>query len=204
MANFNKAKKLHFIYKTTNLINGRYYIGMHSTNNLKDGYMGSGKQLRAAIKKYGEENFQVEILEYLPDRSSLALREKEIVNEDLVKDTKCMNLREGGNGGNGGVGGESLKQRLCTDSLFLEEHKQRSSKTMSRLHREGKITIPSRKDKRHSIETKKKMSRSKKGKCIGTDNSQYGTCWITNGQQNKKIKNPETIPTGWEFGRKIK
>jgi len=204
MANFNKAKKLHFIYKTTNLINGRYYIGMHSTNNIKDGYMGSGKQLRAAIRKYGKENFRVDILEYLPDRSSLASREKEIVNEEIVNDPTCMNLKAGGFGGNSGVGGESLKRRLCTDSLFLEAHKHRSSKTMKRLHCEGKITIPSWKGKSHSAETKLKMSLSSKGVGNANKNSQFGTCWITNGEQNKKIKKTEPIPIGWKLGRKIK
>ena len=46
-----KEKKYHFIYKTTNLLSGKYYIGMHSTDNLDDGYLGSGYRLRLAIKK---------------------------------------------------------------------------------------------------------------------------------------------------------
>ena len=44
---------LNFIYKTTNLINGKYYIGMHSTDNLEDVYIGSGKRLWFSIKNYG-------------------------------------------------------------------------------------------------------------------------------------------------------
>ena len=63
-------KKFHFIYKITNLINNRYYYGMHSTNNLEDGYFGSGKLIRLSIKKYGQNNHRFEILEFLPNRES--------------------------------------------------------------------------------------------------------------------------------------
>lgn len=96
-----KQKKYHYIYKTTNLIKNYFYIGMHSTDNLEDGYFGSGKRLRYSINKYGKENHKIEILEFLPSREELKIREREIVNEDLLKETLCMNLQIGGEGGNG-------------------------------------------------------------------------------------------------------
>ena len=72
---------------------------MHSTDNLEDGYMGSGKALRYSLKRYGKENHKVEILEMLESRELLAEREKSIVTLSKVRNGKCMNLKVGGIGG---------------------------------------------------------------------------------------------------------
>ena len=91
-------RKYHIIYKTTCLVTGRYYIGMHSTDDLEDGYIGSGQVLWKSIKKYGKEQHTFVILEHHPSRERLALREEELVNPDTLKDPLCMNLRTGGTG----------------------------------------------------------------------------------------------------------
>ena len=49
----NIKHKYHYFYKITNNINNHFYYGVHNTNNLNDGYMGSGKRLHIAYKKYG-------------------------------------------------------------------------------------------------------------------------------------------------------
>ena len=80
-------------------MSGKYYIGMHSTSNLEDGYFGSGKILKRSLNKHGKNNHLIEILEFLEDRSSLKKRENELVNESLINDQMCMNLQLGGEGG---------------------------------------------------------------------------------------------------------
>ena len=60
-------RQYHYIYKITRLDeSGRYYIGMHSTDDLEDGYFGSGKLIIRSINKHGKEKHQKEILEFLP------------------------------------------------------------------------------------------------------------------------------------------
>jgi hypothetical protein len=87
------------LYRTTNLINNKIYIGKHKTNNLDDGYMGSGKILKQAIKKYGVENFKKEIIEFYNSDEEVFLAESELVNKQFVKDENTYNLSLGGPGG---------------------------------------------------------------------------------------------------------
>lgn len=71
---------------------------MHSTDDLNDGYMGSGQQLRRSVSKHGKEQHRTEVLEFLPDRESLWKREEELVTKKLMEDELCMNLAPGGQG----------------------------------------------------------------------------------------------------------
>ena len=90
-----KQKAYHYIYKITRF-DGAYYIGMHSTDDLNDGYFGSGKRLWHSVNYHGKEKHSMEILEFLPTRKELIDREKTLVNEGLLQDPKCLNLVPGG------------------------------------------------------------------------------------------------------------
>lgn len=90
------SKIYHFIYKTTCIINNKYYIGLHSTKNINDNYLGSGLILKQAIRNYGKENFKKEIIEYCNTREELKTREKEIITTEMLNDPMCYNIIEGG------------------------------------------------------------------------------------------------------------
>lgn len=87
------------IYKTTNKINGKIYIGMHATNNPFDDYLGSGKHLKRAIEKYGPDNFQKEILHIFDNEEDMKKKEAEIITEDFCNRLDTYNIIPGGKGG---------------------------------------------------------------------------------------------------------
>ena len=86
----------HILYKTTNNINGRYYIGIHSTTNIDDGYVGSGSAFKKALKKHGKENFTREIILFALNRESLSYFETIFVTENVCNDPQSYNIRTGG------------------------------------------------------------------------------------------------------------
>lgn len=80
------------------MVNQKYYIGLHSTNNLNDGYMGSGKKLREDIKIFGIENFSREIICHCETREEAFRKEAELVNSEFLKNENVYNLICGGIG----------------------------------------------------------------------------------------------------------
>lgn len=95
----SRIKSYYIIYQSTNLINGKIYVGQHITSNLNDGYLGSGKLLKAAINKYGIENFSRGILHECSSQQELDHLERTIVNEEFVLREDTYNLTLGGGGG---------------------------------------------------------------------------------------------------------
>ena len=206
------------IYKITNKINNIYYIGKHQTTDLNDEYMGSGKLIKRAFKKYGKENFVKEILHIFDNEEDMNNKEKELV----VLSEETYNLCEGGKGGfgyinktkknlygkNGQFGygkenlisGDLLKQKLIEKNKF-EIHKLKISTSLKQKYLNTKHHWLG---KKHSDETKKKISIKNSTSQKGKNNSQYGTCWITNGKENKKIHKKELdtwIGLGYYKGR---
>ena len=84
------------IYKTTNLLNGKFYIGKDEKNNPE--YLGSGKILKQSISKHGVEQFKKEILEYCTNKDELNEREIYWINT-LSATTLGYNITDGGTGG---------------------------------------------------------------------------------------------------------
>lgn len=212
-----QQRKYHFIYKTTNILTNRYYIGMHSTDNLNDGYLGSGKRLRYSINKYGKENHIVEIIEFCISREELKNREKEIVNLNELAKNECLNLIVGGEGGRGFTNEEQRQNAIKSNQKqkwLKENDKEWSEKRSSRLSVSQRLSYEEGRRIRkhfcdwtgrfHKEETKQKIGEVNSLKQKGEGNSQFGTCWITNGNENKKIYKGDLIPNGWRLGRELK
>ena len=89
-------KKHYLVYKTTNLVNGKIYIGQHQTYDINDGYIGSGSALNEDVKKFGKENFKREILFDFDNFTDMDNKERELVTEEFVKRSDTYNLSIGG------------------------------------------------------------------------------------------------------------
>jgi len=212
-----RQKKYHYIYKTTCQITGKFYVGMHSTDNIDDGYLGSGKILGYSRRKYGDENHKKEILEMCPSREALRQREKEIVNGELLKDPLNINLKYGGDGGwdhsnsdsqvqsaRGIRGNAKMALLRKTDSQWATSLSRKHSVNMKRLITEGVIKTNTFSGRTHSDATLKKMRDKKVGHGVGSLNSQFGTCWVTNGAPIKIAKEhlDKYLELGYRRGRK--
>jgi len=210
-------RKYHYIYKTVNIINSNFYIGLHSTNNINDGYMGSGDRIRSSIRHYGKDNHTFEILEFLDSRDLLLSREREIVNRDLLKNPLCLNIMEGGYGfldeehmkkvskaGNDAFR-EKLKDPGYMKNFLLKCNAKGKAENMHRIHIERGFDFGTFRNKKHTTETISKMKESKSGKGLGNENSQFGTCWINSVEiGDKKIRKEDLefyLESGWKKGR---
>jgi hypothetical protein len=87
----------YLVYKTTNQINGKIYIGYHQTKNLNDGYLGSGKLIKKAIEKYGPSAFKKEILGIFSTQEEAEKMEATLVDEEFTLRDDTYNLCLGGN-----------------------------------------------------------------------------------------------------------
>ena len=129
------------LYKIVNIQNGKFYIGVHRTNDVNDDYMGSGTLIKRAIKKHGVENFKKEILEFFETEDEMLKREEEIVTYEFIKENNVYNIMPGGNYG-------SEKRNGLT---FKNKHHTQKSKDKIRKKSIGR---------HHTIETKEKISQN--------------------------------------------
>lgn len=213
------------IYKITNLLDGKIYIGSHKTKKLDDNYMGSGKYLKRAQEKYGIENFKKEILFVFETAEEMYAKEAEIVNEDFLATENTYNLKIGGFGGwdynnakftredrtnMGKRGGDSYSNRLKEDEDFARLDRENKSIRAKNLHQEGRLpkvfttefnTMQSKKAWSESATEKRNSTRKIKRFQQLENNSQFGTTWIWHELiGNKKIQKEllvEYLYQGW-------
>lgn len=142
----------YFVYKTINLINGKYYIGAHKTENIDDDYLGSGTILKQAILKYGHENFERTILKFCETHTDMYRTEAEFVTQSVVDDPLSYNVKLGGQGGWDHVR-YSDKRNKSISNCMKEQY--------ASGERKGWSHIPSRKGKpgiKHTDKAKRLIS----------------------------------------------
>lgn len=128
---------MYTLYRVTNKLNGRYYIGVHKTDNPNDRYLGSGRLIRKAVKRYGRDSFTKEILFTFNTAEDAYAKEAEIVNKQIIEDSNCYNLINGGS--------PSIE--------WMEERKAYYSRTFKTFL-----------GKKHTGETKRKISEAGRGR----------------------------------------
>lgn len=215
-------KTYYTIYKITHIPTGKFYIGRHQTKDLDDGYMGSGSYLKRAQEKHGLAQFEKEYLYIFDSDRSMFEMEQEVVNEEFCSRSDTYNVQPGGfaggwqwinksgknlygmNGKTPNVKKDLLRGREKRNRLLKEnpEYRKKLGEKVSKgikkyIQENGAIWN----GKLHSEESKKKIGLANSKSQSGSKNSQYGTMWITNGIESKKIKKDEQIPDGWNSGR---
>lgn len=164
------------VYRVTNKVNGKYYIGKHTTRDPYDDYMGTGTVITRAIQAYGIDAFEKQVLYFCESEEHAFEVESQLVTEDLINDPQCYNMRIGGKGG--------WKHSAETKEVMREKALLRPP--MSAETRE-KVSLV-HKGRKRSAETRVKISAGNKGKKLSVESCTN----MSKGQLGKKYS-PETI-----------
>lgn len=159
--------KDYIVYKTTNMISKKFYIGVHKVKSDEfDGYFGSSSHLRNAIKKYGKQNF---IRETLLDNLT---KDEAFDIESLLIDDQMCTRKDIYNKKSGGFGGSNKGRQFHNQEEYRQKLQNGNFKYQEKLKSNG---LPHHnKGRKHSDETKKKHSESRKGMNTGADHWTFG------------------------------
>jgi len=124
-------KQYHVVYKTTNTINNKIYIGLHSTNKVDDNYLGSGWVLKDAIKKYGRDKFTKDVLYVYSTRKEARQTEALIVDEEFCLRKDTYNLA---------VGGMGVEDQTGSNNHRFGKKALNAKKVMA-VHKDGRVVI---------------------------------------------------------------
>lgn len=136
--------RFHFCYRTTNLVNGKTYIGKRTTDKIDDGYLGSGTLIGHAIRKYGRENFTREIIEFYESSEAAFIAEVEHISSARGSGERLYNLATGGTGTR--LGPNKAKGRAGKDNFWYGKSRSGELNPMYGKH--------------HGEATRAKMSKS--------------------------------------------
>ena len=181
-------KTYNYIYLITNNINSKIYIGKHSTNNLNDGYMGSGVLIKKAIQKYGIENFTKDYLAFCDTEEKLNWFEKFYIKKYKAREVG-YNLTDGGDGSLGFIMTEEAKQKI-SKSLKGRKQYEMTEEIRQKQSISHKGRISPMKGKHQSEESRQKISGTLKGKTFSEEHKQ-------------KISEAKKGKIPWNKGKKL-
>lgn len=135
-----------FIYEWTNKLDGMKYIGSHK-GTICDGYTGSGKRFENAKKKYGIENFERVILEYVDYPTDILLKEQYYLDKfNCAKSKRYYNISPMAGGGDCGNGPKisATKKRRFASGEIVAHNKGKAMKDEHKLKLadEWEVTTP--------------------------------------------------------------
>lgn len=163
-----------YVYITTNLLNGKKYIGQHKAITFDNKYIGSGIYLSKAIAKYGRTNFICEILESCDTKDELDEKEIYWIGKfNAVESENFYNISIGGTGGDLGYSANQKRSKTITGHVVSDDTKQKMSKSAlghSVSHETRQKLRQANLGKKISEETKQKMRKSMVGKNVGDAN----------------------------------
>ena len=207
----------YLIYKITNNLDNKIYVGKHKTEDKNDDYFGSGLLLGRAVEKHGKENFKKEILFECSSVEEMNQKEADIVDEDFIARNDTYNIKLGGQGGFDYINKNDIRSirpksyynNLSKLGLNARELMRKNDEDFRNAYREKLSNAAKFRQiingnsffgKKHSGESKKLIGEKNRVNQSGIKNSQYGKHWITNGTKSKLVKK-EDIPSGWWKGR---
>jgi hypothetical protein len=203
----------YMVYKTTNTINNRFYIGVHKTHNLCDSYLGSGKVLNTAILKYGIHAFKRDILFIFCDEISAFVKEEELVAYH-ISNPMCYNLRKGGSGGFDYINKNRLWDTPQAKIKRVASRRPISEEGMKRIREAQTGHIAWNRGRKMPEGFGRRIADMKRGKprpssvrraVAEANKGRAPVKWINKDGIAKKVKVfelDEYIKNGWKFGRK--
>ena len=207
----SKKKKHYLIYQTTNLVNGKIYIGKHITTDIEDEYFGSGNLIRAAINKYGLENFVKTILFELQNEEEMNLLEKCVVTQEFCDREDTYNINVGGNGGWGKYHHQILKHLGGATAIHLKRlsfteqkaFKANVSFKVKLWYQQHPGYFAGNRNPMYGHVDSEETHKKRVLNHLGSKNSQYGKMWICNDltKESVRIMKTDPIPEGWRKGR---
>lgn len=187
-----------YIYKTTCIVTGKYYIGMHSTRDITKPYYGSGTLIKRSISKHGRANHVVEILRMCENRDELIRAEEQIITDAMINDPNCLNLMPGGRGGfddDRRSKSLSVRRELLQDPAYRENIRKKYAINGSKVTEQGRRNCSEALRKKYADDPdfKQKQAQSALSRCLLShqkrkEKEDAGWIWVKRPENWRKRK----------------